>query len=71
MTAWASGPSYGLIVADLEDVGELKTVGGDARVCRYALLAVAASAKTIKRLVSSRHLILNPPLTFSHSANAA
>jgi hypothetical protein len=29
-----------------------------------------ASWKTIKRLVSSFHLILNPPLTVSHSENA-
>ena len=29
-----------------------------------------ASWKTIKRLVSSLHLILNPPLALSHSENA-
>ena len=31
----------------------------------------AASLKTIKRLVSSIHLILNPPRSFSYSAKAA
>lgn len=37
---------------------------------RYARLATEASWKTIKRLVSSLHFILNPPPMFSHSENA-
>jgi len=67
MTVWASGPSYGLTVAGLPVV---RIAGGNASVWRYARLATDASWKTIKRLVSSRHLILNPPPTFSHSENA-
>jgi len=48
----------------------VKIAGGKATVCRYARLATAASWNTIKRLVSSFHLILNPPLWFSYSENA-
>lgn len=46
MTAWASGPSYGLMMAVFGEVGEEKTAGGKARVCRYARLAVV---KTLVR----------------------
>jgi hypothetical protein len=41
--------------------------GGNAMVWRYARLAMVASWKTMRRLVSSLHLILKPPLTDSHS----
>lgn len=34
MTACASGPSYGLMVAAWEEVGEVKAAGGEASVCR-------------------------------------
>lgn len=40
MTVWASGPSYGLMIAVAGEVGEEKTAGGNAKVCRYARLAV-------------------------------
>ena len=39
--------------------------------CVYDAVPTEASWKTINRLVSSLHLILNPPATFSHSEKAA
>lgn len=69
ITACASGPSYGLMVAETP-ADDVRMGGGLAIVLRYARFATEASWKTIKRLVSSLHLILNPPLMLSHSAKA-
>jgi hypothetical protein len=40
MIAWASGPSYGRIMAGLSDVGDENIAGGIAMIERYARLAI-------------------------------
>jgi hypothetical protein len=59
------------MIAEVSDVGEENIAGGFAIMERYALLATVASAKTMRRLVSSIHFILKPPLAFSHSEKAS
>lgn len=71
ITVCASGPSYGLMVADSPVVDDVRMAGGKATVFRYARLATAASWKTINRLVSSLHFILKPPDMDSYSEKAA
>jgi hypothetical protein len=58
------------MVATIPVVAEVRIGGGLASVWRYARFAIEGSWKTMRRLVSSFHLILNPPFIPSYSVKA-